>query len=234
LALLDRAAAAAGLKPIRLELRGNRHTSHADVLAALALHETPSQISFDVAAAASRVEALPWVATAKISRLLPDAIAVEITERRAAILWRASDRDLLVDMDGRELASVPRGSDIGLPVVLGDGAGPAAPALMALLQSYSEIERRLVASERVEWRRWRLHLASGTRVELPAGTSAAALAWLDAQAGTGILDRGLEAIDLRVAGQLVVRAGPAHVAEIMTKPSGTRLTARASAAGGAP
>lgn len=234
LAWLDRAATAAGLKPTRLELRGNRHTSQIEVVAALALHETPSQLSFDVAAAVSRVAALPWVATAKISRLLPDGVAVEITERRAAIHWRAPDRDLLVDMDGRELASVPRGSDIGLPVVIGDGAGPAAPALLALLRSYPEIERRLVASERVEGRRWRLQLASSTRIELPAGAIAAALAWLDAQAVTGLMDRGLEVIDLRVPDQLVVRGRSAPVAESMALPSATRLTSRASAAGGAP
>ncbi len=231
---LDRAAAAAGLKPTRLELRGNKHTSRTDVLAALALHESPSQLSFDAAAATRRVEALPWVATAKISSILPDTVAVEIAERTASILWRAPDRDLLVDMDGRALASVPRGSDIGLPIVAGEGAGPAAPALLALLRSFPEIERRLVVSERVEDRRWRLILAGGTRLELPAGAAAAALSWLESQAGTGLLDRGLEAIDLRVADQLVVRPGSAPVAEMIARTPPTRSTSRASAAGGAP
>jgi cell division protein FtsQ len=231
---IDRAAVAAGLKPARIELRGNRHTSHSDVLAALALHEIPSQLSFDVESAARRIEALPWVATAKVSRLLPDAVAVEITERRPSILWRAPDRDVLLDIDGRELARVPRGSDTGLPVVIGEGAGPAAPALLALLGSHPEIERRLVASERIEDRRWRLHLAAGTRLELPAGAMAAALAWLDAQAATGILDRGLEVVDLRVADQLVVRAGTGQVARSMANSSAPRHTSRASAGGGTP
>lgn len=204
----DRLAAAAGLKPERIEVRGHRYTSLSEISAAVALHGIASQLSFDPSAAERRIEALPWIARAQVRRVLPDAVAVEVVERMPAIVWRAAERDMLVDMHGRVLSEIPRGSDTGLPVVIGAGAGPAAPALIELLRQHPEIERRFAEAIRIDDRRWRLLLASGTFVELPGSGTAAALAWLEAHARHGVLDRGLATLDLRVPDQLVVRLVP--------------------------
>lgn len=201
----DRLALAAGLKPTWADVRGASYTSHSDIAAALALDTAVSQLSYDAAAAERRIEALPWVLRAKVHRILPAAIGVEISEREAAILWRAADRDMLVDMTGRLLTTVPRGSDIGLPVVTGEDAGPAAPDLMVLVRTHPEIQRRMIEARRIEGRRWTLLLVGGTLLHLPGDGVAAALAWIEAQAANGLLDRNLAAIDMRVPGQLVVR-----------------------------
>ncbi len=58
-------------------------------------------------------------------------------------------------------------------------------------------------------RRWRLWLAPGVRVELPAGDTAAGLARLAEHHAThGLLDRAVAAIDLRVADRLIVTPAP--------------------------
>lgn len=231
-AAADRAANALGFGISRLDVLGNRYTQRADVVEALGLAPGASQLAVDPAAAKDRIEALPWVLKAGIHRSLPDGVAIEITERRPALVWRGGDRDVLLDMDGRELTTLPAGSDLGLPVVTGAGAGPVAPSFLMLLEQHPEVQRRTAETRRIEGRRWTLQLANGTLVHLPADGIAGSLAWLESQAASGLLDLGLQTIDLRVAGQLVVRAGdrpsPGPTARLR------QSTPPATAAGGAP
>ncbi len=231
-AAADRAANALGFGISRLDVLGNRYTQRTDVVDALGLAPGASQIALDIAAAKSRIEALPWVLKAGIHRNLPDGIAIEITERRPAFVWRDAERDVLLDMEGRELSALPRGSDLGLPVVTGAAAGPVAPGFLALLEQHPQLQQRTAEALRIEGRRWSLQLSNGTLVHLPADGIAGSLAWLESQASTGLLDRGLATIDLRVAGQLVVRGSGAP--SLGTAAGKRQSTPVSSAAGGAP
>lgn len=205
--LAERAAFAAGFVVKRIDVKGHRYTSAREVEAAIGIGEKVSQLSLQPAGARRRVEALPWVQTAVVRRSLPDGVTVEITERKPVALWRQPNRDLLIDVDGRTLSEVSRGADVGLLVVLGEGADVAVARLIALVAEHGQIQRRLVEAHRIEARRWTLRLSNGLLLHLPADGVAAALAWLEARAAGSLLDAGLEAIDLRVAGQLVVRGG---------------------------
>ncbi len=204
-AVLDRAVVDAGFGVQQSRVHGHRHTGDADIRAALALDGRQSHLTFDLAALQRRVEALAWVEQAAVQRLLPDGVAVHIRERVPVAVWRGRTEDTLIDAQGRRLSAIPRGADTGLPVLTGNGAGPAVASVLPLLAMHGEINRRLVETKRIANRRWTLVLASGTRVHLPSDGMAAAIAWLDSQAGTGLLDLALETIDLRVNGHLVMR-----------------------------
>lgn len=197
----------AGLTLARYEVRGQRYTTEREIVAALAIEQGTPLLSIDLTAARARVERLPWVKSALVERVLPDSLSIEVTERRAAAVWSMPERDRLIDIEGRTLAEVARGSDVGLPVLSGEDAGPGAAGILPALASNVEIARRLVEAQRIAGRRWTLHLAGGTRVLLPADGIDAALAWLSSRPAEGLLDAGLEAIDLRVHAQLVVRRG---------------------------
>lgn len=197
----------AGLILARYEVRGQRYTTEREIVAALAIEQGTPLLSIDLTAARARVERLPWVKSALVERVLPDSLSIEVTERRAAAVWSMPERDRLIDIEGRTLAEVARGSDVGLPVLSGEDAGPGAAGILPALASNVEIARRLVEAQRIAGRRWTLHLAGGTRVLLPADGIDAALAWLSSRPAEGLLDAGLEAIDLRVHAQLVVRHG---------------------------
>ena len=227
---LDSLAAGAGLQAARVEVHGNRITPASQIVAALDLAGAGSQLSLDTAAARHRLEALPWVRTAAVRRVLPDGVAVEIVERKPAFVWRNAGRAVLVDMDGRELSAVAEG-DLGLPVLVGAGAGAAGPRLLGLIAQHPAIERRLVEARRIEDRRWTLLLAGGTLLHLPGDGAQAALAWVEALAGRGLIERGLAVIDLRVPGELVIRetgSGPPVAGPNRLGPSATVAT------GGAP
>ena len=67
-------------------------------------------VDLDLAASEEAVEALPWVATASVSREWNGTITVSITERMAAIALPTVDPEadgfMLVDVAGRQLGSV--------------------------------------------------------------------------------------------------------------------------------
>lgn len=208
---LNEAAAALGFGVKHVRYAGLHYTPHSAAKSALDLDAGTSQLAFDTQAAKARIERLPWVERATLQRILPDTIAVTVVERRPVAIWRQPGIDMLIDASGRALAAIRGGSETGLPVLLGAGAGDAAQALLQLLAEHIAIGERVVEAVRIEDRRWNLHLSNGALVQLPADGMAAALAWLAVQ--PRLLDSDLDAIDLRVAGQMVVRgavsSGPA-------------------------
>jgi cell division protein FtsQ len=208
-----------GFALARYEIRGRNYTAERDILQALSVERGTPILGIDLGAAAERIERLPWVRSAIVRRSLPDALAIEIIERRAAALWRGDDADRLIDAEGRILTEVVRGTDVGLPVLSGEGAGPAAAGILNVLADNAWIAPRLQQAERIAGRRWSLHLVGGTVVHLPADGVGAALAWLASPAAHGLLESDLETIDLRVPGQLVVRRRPpARTAHLLDPP----------------
>ena len=141
--------------------------------------------------------------------MFPDALTVAIAERKPFAVWRLPGRDLLVDQSGRELGSVGSGSDVGLPVIAGVGAGPRAAEVLALIARHDSIAQRFAVAHRIADRRWRLELVSGARIELPADGAAAAISRLvarvSAQQLAGLLDGRLDSIDLRDGEHVVIR-----------------------------
>ena len=202
-------AARAGLGIARVHVVGHRFTPDAAIFQALGLDDTVTQLSFDGASARTRLEQLPWVAAATVQRVFPDGLTVAVAEREPYAIWRLPGRDLLVDATGRELGAVGSGSDVGLPVVAGVGAGPKATEVLALIAGYESIARRFAVAHRIADRRWRLELVSGARIELPAEGAAAAIDRLVARVSTqqlaGLLDGRLDSIDLRHGEHIVIR-----------------------------
>jgi cell division protein FtsQ len=72
-------------------------------------------------------------------------------------------------------------------------------------------------------RRWNLRLANGTDVLLPEGAEPKALAWLaEQQAQRQLLDRPLQALDLRLPDRFTIRPQPRAADEKDTQPPPAR------------
>jgi cell division protein FtsQ len=208
---VERAAEWAGLGLQRVTVSGHRFTEHRDVLAALDLGKARTLLSFDVRGAQARLELLPWIERASIDLIVPDAIDVRITERKAAAVLRAGERSWLIDRAGRKLQVVPADVMPELLRVAGRGAAQEAAALSAILAAFPQIARQVGLAERVGTRRWTLHLAGGLSVQLPVDAEAEALARLARLLDAGLKD--VKNIDLRVSTRVLVRehrdgAGP--------------------------
>ena len=132
-------------------------------------------MTFDGAAARARIEALPWIETASISRVYPGSLDIRVTERKAAALWMKGERANLIDAGGRVLSGVKPGTPVNLPRVAGKGRPQQAKALLDLVMRYPSIWERFELAERVGERRWTLHLKDRVTIHLAADREAVAL-----------------------------------------------------------
>jgi cell division protein FtsQ len=155
---------------------GYRYTADSAVFDALQLEHARTLLFFDSRAAQRRIEALPWVATATIARILPDRVEVRITERTPIAIWQRSEHSFLIDATGRVLSEVAADTNAQLPRVAGEGAAAAAAELLALLRAYPSLEQQMAVAERVGERRWTLWLSDGGGILLPAEAAGEALA----------------------------------------------------------
>ncbi len=84
---------------------GTGHTSEQAVRRAAGIHSGTALMTVDLGAAAGRVEELPWVDRARVTRDWPSTVRIQVTERSvAAIVQVTEDRAALVDSRGRVLS----------------------------------------------------------------------------------------------------------------------------------
>ncbi|MEZ5776388.1 MAG: FtsQ-type POTRA domain-containing protein [Hyphomicrobiaceae bacterium] len=210
---LDGALVSLGLGIDQVSVAGYEHADIDEIFTALDLATAGSIVTFDSRAARERIEALAWVGEARIARVLPNGLAVTITERRPAAVWQYRQMPFLVDADGRVLGPVDPDTRRDLPYVVGEGANTAIGPLLVELSGHPEIAARTRTMVREGDRRWTLHLEKAPDLLLPAEGIDAALALLERlQAEERILDRAILAIDLRIAGRVTLRL-PAGLAE---------------------
>lgn len=210
---LDELSGAAGRLPFliglgieRVSVTGHRMTRDAEIFEALDLGGARLLPNIGGSAARARVEHLPWIATARVERVFPNAVHVHVTEHPAFAVWRRGGGEQLIDSTGRVLASIQPGSMGGLPVVAGEGAATEASALLSLLSREPQLARRFKLAERVAGRRWTLYVRNGPVVLLPAGREAAALDVFCRRGDAGLmLSQENLLIDLRVQGRVGIR-----------------------------
>ena len=173
---------------------------------ALAQKDQPMPL-LDVAALREELLALPWVADARVSRRLPDTLAIDIVERREHAVLAKPDRLVLIDSEGRVLEPIAPAKVGERLVISGPGAQRRVSALDRLLDAAPALKPQVAGAEWVGNRRWNLTFKTGQLLALPEGEGAAAalvrFARLD---GTNRLLGGrVAAIDMRVPGQAAFR-----------------------------
>jgi cell division protein FtsQ len=204
LAEAEKLAVMAGLGIEQVSVVGHRFTPDGDIFDALRLTEARSIVGFDSHAAQQRIEALPWVASASIARILPDRLEVVITERVAAAVWQQDGKAHLIDRTGRVLGVVGNDMIPDLPRIAGRGAPAQWAALLEVLEQEPQILERLEIAERIGERRWTLRLAGAVGILLPEAGARSALERLTKLELLRRAGRGAE-IDLRVAHRILVR-----------------------------
>ncbi len=201
-----------GLAVHELTVSGRRNTATPLLREATGLAPGTPILAVDLVELRQRVEALPWVAEARVERRLPDQLALTLVERNAVALYQAQEGLWLVDSDGTAFRPHNLGAYAGLPILRGAGAPAAVGALQALIDTAPRLRPLLRGATRQGERRWDLHLVVKGRpllVRLPDQDPDQALARLirldDEQS---LMDRDLAVIDLRFDDRLMVRLTP--------------------------
>jgi len=205
-----------GLRIAHVDVDGRVKTPEVLLNAAIGAIPGAPILAYSVSAARARIESINWVESATVERRLPNTILVRLVERRPFAVWQHDGKFRLIDRDG-QVVTDSNVADFAsqLPLVVGTGAPQAAAALMDALAAQPDIEKRVTAAVRVGERRWNLRLANGIDVLLPEGAEPQALAKLaELEAQHQLLDRPLQAIDMRLPDRLVFRPQPqTHVAD---------------------
>ena len=202
--------AALGLRVRDIIIEGRQKTPEPLLRAALGVRAGDPILAFSVDDARSRLETINWVQSATIERILPGTILVRLTERSPFAVWQHDGKFALIDRDGNTVTDSDVSTFAGqLPLVVGVGAPKAAAPLIDALAAQPTLQSRVIAAVRVGERRWNLRMSNGTDVLLPEGAEVQALAKLvELQASHALLDRPLQALDLRLPDRLVVRPLP--------------------------
>lgn len=200
----------------QVTLKGHHFSFDRDIFDALDLANVRTFAALDTAAVKARIERLPWVDTAELTRVYPGRLDIRVTERKPYALWTRADRHYLIDKTGRVLAAVSGAQLPDLPRVSGEGAAADAAGLMESLARYPEIAARMGEAERVSERRWRLKLTNATTIELPADGEVGALEEIARDTALlRLVAGGKTTLDFRGPGRVAIRpeappaAGPA-------------------------
>jgi cell division protein FtsQ len=105
------------------------NTPTASILRAAGLEDHPPLISVDPGPAAARVESLPFIASAQVTRDWPDGVTVHVTERIPVVTMASPNAGWsTLDGDGRTLAVTPGRPSLPVLVVHGPAGDPVPPA----------------------------------------------------------------------------------------------------------
>jgi cell division protein FtsQ len=201
---IDTMTADAGFGISEIHITGNRRTPYSQVLEVLAMKPGQSIFSADLWQARGRLARLDWIASAEIHRRYPDAIFVNLVEKRPFALWQAPANAKgealiwVVERNGRLITAHEIEKFRRLPKLAGAGAPGAAADLVDAVASHRAITARIALYARQSERRWNLILDDGVVVKLPESGWPKELDALEHLIiDGGILERDVTEIDLR-------------------------------------
>jgi cell division protein FtsQ len=203
---IDGRFGAMGFRVDHVKMDGASPYAQQAILAAMGVNKGDPILGLDLKAMRDRVQTVGWIETAEVARLLPDTLAVRVVERPRLAVWQHRGRTEVIDAKGAVIPGADPGLFASLPLVVGEGAGETAAAILPLVQSRPRLMERTEALVRVDARRWDLRLKDGAIIQLPESHEDQALIQLDQlDRRARLLELGFERIDLRDPDTVAVR-----------------------------
>lgn len=204
-------AAKAGFQVQRVEVTGMERVDQLKVYELVLAEKDRAMPLVDIDKVRSDLLDYGWIKEARVSRRLPDTLAVEIIERKPAAVWQREGKYSLIDAEGIVLQNVKAGDATELPVLNGTDANRHAVALDNLLDNATALKAQVAGASWIGNRRWDLRFKTGETLALPEGEKAAAEALLNFARMDGIhrlLGRDLIHFDLRDPDRAYFRKAP--------------------------
>ncbi len=195
-----------GFKVQTIHVVGATPAGEAAIRQALAPAKGQAILGLDLATLRQGVENVGWVEKARVVRLLPNTLQIQVQERAALAVWQKNGHLVVIDGQGRVIPEANPAAFPDLPLVVGPGAETVAADILKAVAGRPRLKARLEALVRVDERRWDIRLKDGSIILLPAVDEESALIELDLlDRRDRILEAGLERIDLREPGMAAVR-----------------------------
>ncbi len=193
-------AARAGFQVQRVEVTGMERVDQLKVYDLVLAEKDRAMPLVDIDKVRADLLQYGWIKDARVSRRLPDTLAVEIVERTPSAIWRHDGKFSLIDAQGAILQNVHPEAGGDLPILEGADANRHTVALNTLLDKASALKSQVKGASWIGNRRWDLRFKSGETLALPEGEKAAAEALLNFARMDGIhrlLGRDIIHFDLR-------------------------------------
>jgi cell division protein FtsQ len=204
-------AAKAGFQVQRVEITGMERVDQLRVYELVLAEKDRAMPLVDIDKVRGDLLEYGWIKDARVSRRLPDTLAVDIIERQPTAVWQRDGKYSLIDAEGVVLQHVKAGEAGELPVLNGADANLHAVALNELLDKATALKAQVSGASWIGNRRWDLRFKSGETLALPEGEKAAAEALLNFARMDGIhrlLGRDLIHFDLRDPDRAYFRKAP--------------------------
>lgn len=204
-------ATKAGFQVQRVEITGMERVDQLKVYELVLAEKDRAMPLVDIDKVRADLLEYGWIKDARVSRRLPDTLAVEIIERQPTAVWQRDGKFSLIDAEGVVLQHVKAGEGGELPLLNGTDANRHAVALNELLDKASALKAQVSGASWIGNRRWDLRFKSGETLALPEGEKAAAEALLNFARMDGIhrlLGRDLIHFDLRDPDRAYFRKAP--------------------------
>lgn len=172
-----------------------------------------SSFDLDLEGMRRTIADIPAVASVSLRVRTGGVLDIAVTERRPAVVWRATDGLALVDGEGVVVGGIAdRAARLDLPLIVGDGADRAVPEALEIFAAARPIMDRMRGLVRVGERRWDVVLDRDQRILLPDQEPVRALERVIAlDQAQEMLDRDLAAVDMRLALRPTIRMKPGAV-----------------------
>lgn len=215
----------AGFEVRHVEVNGLKYMPRLPVYSAAVEGPTNSMLLVDLDDIRARLQSLPWIADASVSRRLPDTLVIDVVERRPMALWQYRRRLAVIDRDGKVLDTRGLERFASLPLLVGPRANRQAHPLMALLADFPEVQQRVDSAIWIGERRWDIRFKTGETLALPEGYGRAKAALTNfnrMEQENGLLQKGFVRFDMRLPDRMVVRVSGEPGAQALPM-SGTEI-----------
>lgn len=211
---LTETAADNGFKVSNIVIEGRVNLDRANIKDIVGVRPGDPIFAANLGDIEKHLEEITWVDDALVERRLPDTLFIQIKERRPLALWQRKGKLVVVDAEGIILADSNLDKFRSLPILVGEEAPQRAPDLVAMIHAEPALKTRLESAKWIGGRRWDLYLKNGVVIRLPEEDQGQAIARLAREQRSGaIMDRNIEAIDLRDPVKIVVQTKPGAVQE---------------------
>lgn len=209
---VDARFAQAGFRLKKVHVEGASPLATADIVRAAGVYADQPLVGLNLEDVRLRVESVGWVKDVRVVRLLPDTLVLAVHERRQLAVWQRAGKTSVIDDHGQVIPEADPGRFAALPLVVGEGADVAAPAILPILSQRPRLMQLTDALVRVDDRRWDLRLRDGSLIQLPSVGEEQALMQLEQlDQRSHILTLGFDRIDLRNPELVAVRPRQAEL-----------------------
>lgn len=194
-----------GFKLDQIYLTGREHADANVVKAALDVHSGAPILALPLEEMQQKLQQIPEVKSATITRQLPNKLTIALTERVPAALWQREGQHVLVDVDGVVLAQEKYHLDGPLPVIVGEDAPQHVRELTELLNSAPSLKPDVLAAVRVGSRRWNVRLSRDITVMLPENEPREAWKrFATLVENEGLLTKAIRSVDMRMEDRVFI------------------------------